>query len=471
MKKLALATLRKYFGFSEFRQGQLEIVLAILQRTDVLAILPTGGGKSLCFQVPALAFQGTTLVVSPLISLMKDQVDHLLAKNIAASYLSSNLERDEIEKRLRKLAEGAYKLFYVAPERLSSTHLINICQKIEIPLLVVDEAHCISLWGHQFRPSYQKIPEFIKKINHKQQKIVTAAFTATANAQTKQEIKHFLSINHAREFAHGFIRSNLIFHNIICPSLFAKNTWIFKLLKKHQKENIIIYCATRKACEQLVKLIECLDFHERYRTAIYHGGLDKEQRELAQNLFLQNKIKIMIATNAFGMGVDKSDVRVIIHYQLSANLENYYQEAGRAGRDGVTSFAYLLYHEADAVIQKGMIESSYTKDSNNRRSVELHKLKIMCQYATSQSCLQDKIANYFAGHSSNICQNCQFCLKRHLGLDDLEEDFIAHQPHAQITIAQLELAAILEPKSLADWQKIPGVGSGIINAYANQTIS
>jgi ATP-dependent DNA helicase RecQ len=472
MEKLALATLRKYFGFSEFRDGQLEIVLAILQRKDVLAILPTGGGKSLCFQVPALALSGTTLVVSPLISLMKDQVDHLLAKNIAASYLSSNLDKSEIEIRLRKLGEGAYKLFYVAPERLSNQHLVAICQKLEIPLLVVDEAHCISLWGHQFRPSYQKIPEFIKKIDQKRKKIVTAAFTATANAQTKKEIKHFLNIDHAQEFAHGFIRSNLIFHNIICPSLFAKNTWLFKLLKDHHSDNIIIYCATRKACEQLLKIIQSLDFHKRYQLAVYHGGLEKEQREIAQDLFLKSKIKIMIATNAFGMGVDKSDVRVIIHYQLSANLENYYQEAGRAGRDGQTSYAYLLYQEADVLIQRGMLIASCQGAVGDRLQVELNKLELMRQYAISHTCLQDKIAKYFGDHDqNNICANCQFCLRRHLDLNQNELDFIDEDHHPALTIQQLELAAILEPRSLDDWKRLPGVGSGIIDAYANQTIS
>lgn len=469
MKTLALSTLRKHFDFEHFREGQLEIVLAILAGRDVLAILPTGGGKSLCFQVPALALPGTTLVVSPLISLMKDQVDHLLAKNIKASYLSSNLEKSEIEARLRQLREGAYKLFYVAPERLSNQRLIAICQELEIPLLIVDEAHCISLWGHQFRPSYKKIPEFIKKINHKQKKIVTAAFTATANAQTKKEIKHFLNINHAQEFAHGFIRENLIFHNINCPSLFAKNTWLFKLLKDHQRDNIIIYCATRKACEQLAKLIVRLDFSHRYQLAVYHGGLEKEQREIAQNLFLKSQVKIMIATNAFGMGVDKSDVRVIIHYQLSANLENYYQEAGRAGRDGETSYAYLLYQEADVLIQRGMLMQSCQADARDRLQIELNKLELMRQYATSRTCLQDKIAKYFGGRDQDkICSNCQFCLHRHFDLDQNELDFIGGEHHPALTIQQLELAAILEPRSLDDWIKLPGVGSGILDSLRNK---
>jgi ATP-dependent DNA helicase RecQ len=342
--------------------------------------------------------------------------------------------------------------------------------------VVIDEAHCISLWGHQFRPSYQKIPQFIEKINATQKKIVTAAFTATANAQTKQEIKHFLAIPQAREFAHGFIRHNLIFHNVVCPSLFAKNTWLFKLLKDHRQDNVIIYCATRKACEQLARLIQRLDFRRSYRLAVYHGGLSKEQREVAQDQFLQSQVQLMIATNAFGMGVDKSDVRVIIHYQLSANLENYYQEAGRAGRDGQTSYAYLLYHDGDFLIQRGMIQHSYQGADPKRLQVELEKLALIRQYATSRTCLQEKIAAYFGDREqAQACANCQFCLRRHLGLNQAEEEFINCIQHQGLTIQQLELAAILEPQSPADWEKLPGVGqgllSGIIEAYANQAIS
>lgn len=477
MQDLALSLLRQHFGFEQFRPGQLEIVTTIIAGQDTLAILPTGGGKSLCFQVPALALEGTTLVISPLISLMKDQVDHLLAKNISASYLSSNLDKSEIEQRLQQLAAGEYKLFYIAPERLQNQRLLSICRQLTIPLVVIDEAHCISLWGHQFRPSYQKIPEFIKKINRQQKKIVTAAFTATANARTKQEIKHFLAIPHAREFAQGFLRSNLIFHNIVCASAFAKTAWLFKLLKHHQGANLIIYCATRKACEQLARLISRLDFRRTYQLAVYHGGLDKEQRELAQDQFLQSQVQVMIATNAFGMGVDKSDVRVIVHYQLSANLENYYQEAGRAGRDGQTSYAYLLYHPSDLDVQRGMIEQSYRAAAPAQLRIELDKLAAMQQYATSQTCLQARIANYFGNREqAQACANCQFCLGRQLGLTQDEEDFIAHTPHPALTIQQLELAAILQPRSLANWAQIPGVGtgilrSGIIDPYADQAIS
>ncbi len=486
-QQIALATLQKFFGFANFRPGQLEIVLAILEQKDVLAILPTGGGKSLCFQVPALIFPGTTLVISPLISLMKDQVDHLEKVGIAATLVSSNLEQKEIDLRLTKLAQGEYKLFYLAPERLSNKKIIEICQKINISYLVVDEAHCISLWGHQFRPSYQKIPEFIKKIQRKNKKIAIAAFTATATSLVITEIKNFLELQNPLTFSGGFLRKNLIFHNLICDSAWSKNLYLFKLLKVHQKENVIIYCCTRVECERLAKLIRYFDFTHRYSVDVYHGGLEKKKREAVQNDFLVGKIKIMIATNAFGMGVDKSDVRVVIHYQISANLENYYQEAGRAGRDGETSFVYLLYYEKDLLIQAEMINSNYQDFDHPRRQIELDKLLTIKKYALSKTCLQEKISAYFGqNQSKNDCQNCYLCLQKKIELNDQEKGFIKNlekinqlylnklqygQLPVVFTISQIELMAILEPKTINDLQKIPGVGSGIISFYANQRIS
>lgn len=487
MSTLAVQTLQQYFGFSQFRSGQAEIVAAILTGKPVLAILPTGGGKSLCFQVPALIFPGVTIVISPLISLMKDQVDHLLAKGIAATYIASNVSQIEQRQRLASLVQGKIKLCYVSPEKLQQDSFIYVCQQLFISMIVVDEAHCISLWGSKFRPSYQKIPEFIKKIKQKNKKIVIAAFTATATPSVVAEIQRYLPFRHPQLFQHGFLRQNLFWHNILCQSTWNKNLLLFKLLKQHPAVPTIIYCSTRIACEQVHDLITSYDFTKQWKCGVYHGGLSQQERENQQNSFLKDETQIMIATNAFGMGVDKSNIRVVIHYQLPAHLENYYQEAGRAGRDGATGHSYLLYQDQDLLIQQQMIMNTYPDQTHPRYQVELEKLQQIQQYAQSSSCLEQHIANYFGDtHHKGYCQNCHHCLQQCITLTQAEQTVVQqleminqtyarkrqlHEPPVLFTIKQIEAIAVLEPKTLADLQKIPGVGSAIIDAYAHSRLS
>ncbi len=491
MSTLALRALQRYFGFPAFRAGQLEIVEAILAEQDVLAVLPTGGGKSLCFQVPALILPGITLVISPLISLMKDQVDHLLAKSIAATYVASNLDQSEQQTRLMELAQGKIKLCYVSPEKLKQSGFIQLCQQLPISMVVIDEAHCISLWGSQFRPSYQEIPQFIEKITQKNKKIVTAAFTATATREVLAEIQNSLKLQKPRFFQQGFLRQNIFWHNLIFQSTFDKNIVLFKLIKQHPNTPIIIYCSTRKACHEVYTLLTYYDFSGSWKCGIYHGGLEQNQREQQQNNFLTGQTQIMIATNAFGMGIDKSDIRVVIHYQLPAHLENYYQEAGRAGRDGQASQSYLLYQDQDLQIQMQMIARNHHNHQQPRYHIELQKLRHMREYAQSTTCLEQRIAAYFGEtEHPGYCQRCHHCLQRSIELDQNEQDFVKqleainqhYHRHRQIneppilfTIKQIELMAILQPKTIDDLQKIPGVGNAIIEAYAdprfNQRIS
>lgn len=481
----ALAILRTRFGFEQFRSGQVAIVQSILARQDTLAILPTGGGKSLCFQVPALLFPGTTVVISPLISLMTDQVEHLQRKHIAASFLNSHLSQKERRQRLQELSQGKYKLFYLAPESLANQTLVNICHHIHVSLLVVDEAHCVSIWGHQFRPSYKKIPDFIKKIQKNTQKIPIAAFTATATPRVKQEIIELLQLHQPQVFAHAFLRENLFFHNICCQSLYDKNLWLFKLLKIHTHTPTIIYCSTRQACENLALLLHRFDFKNERQLACYHGGMAKEIRQQIQTAFLDNRLNIIIATNAFGMGVDKENVKVVIHYQISASLENYYQEAGRAGRNGAASFCYLLYWQNDEEIQKRLLLKAYpavSSDTNRntpkfppRLAIELEKFAAMSQYATSRRCLEAQIDQYFSPHSQHpgYCQHCHYCQPQSLRLTQTEQIMYTklkqinqkyfssvecHQPPVLLTTRQIETLVVLQPQNLTQLSRVPGIG-------------
>lgn len=486
LTRLANSTLKKYFSFSEFRPGQLPIVLSLLERKDTLAILPTGGGKSICFQVPALIFPGTTIVISPLISLMQDQVEHLLAKNIPATFLNSQLSRVERMSRLKNLAAGQYKLLYLAPESLANQQLLKICQQLEISFLVVDEAHCVSIWGHQFRPSYLKIPEFLKKINKSPKKILVSAFTATATPRVKMEICKHLELDDPKIFLQSFLRENLIFHNLLCADVFAKNLLLFKVLKQHRHSPTIIYCSTRLACQQLKNLLEKFSFALQRKIAIYHGGLEKKQRQEIQAQFLSNQLDLIIATNAFGMGVDKDNINLVLHYQIPASLENYYQEAGRAGRNGQLSYCYLLYLPSDLDIQAGLINKSFATDDlelnkaqAKRQQIEIEKLKRMEDYALSRDCLESKIDMYFSEKEQHrgVCQHCANCLDKGLKLSEAEEEIYqklmtfnqqyyetvdCQLPPILFTSQQCEALAVLQPQTPEELSQMPGIGNLIL---------
>lgn len=493
-EQLARQALQKYFGFSAFRPGQEAIVQSLLAGKDTLAILPTGGGKSICFQVPALIFPGTTIVISPLISLMQDQVEHLAAKNIAATFINSQLSRAERQQRLTNLAAGQYKLLYLAPESLANPQLLEVCRQLSIPMLVVDEAHCVSVWGHQFRPSYLKIPQFLAKIKKNEKKIFTAAFTATATPRVKAEIIQYLHLQEPSVFQSSFLRENLIFHNLLCQSRFAKNLLLFKLLKQHHQQPAIIYCATRVTCQQLAQLLLRFNFALHKQLGIYHGGLAKAERQQVQQQFLSNELDLIIATNAFGMGVDKDNIGLVIHYQISASLENYYQEAGRAGRNDQLSYCYLLYFSPDLEIQASLINKSYSGEETDltqtehhrlRRQIEISKLQEIESYALNSHCLEAQIEQYFAQQSQHPghCQHCANCLHSPLQLTEREEAiyqslmaFNRHyfeqvdcqRPPLLLTSQQCEALAILQPTTRAELALMPGIGDFILN---NQHIS
>jgi ATP-dependent DNA helicase RecQ len=398
MLEQAKEILRKYFGYSTFRNGQKEIIANILNSRNTLGILPTGGGKSLCFQIPALLFPGTTLVISPLISLMKDQVDSLSAAEIPATFINSSLSQKELQERIALILKGKYKLVYVAPERFESSSFIDLLNSVDIPLIAFDEAHCISQWGHDFRPSYRSIVSSLKKLN---QKPIIVALTATATENVAHDICGLLQIEPYDTFKTGFARENLAFHVVKGAN---KRDFIVNFLKQHPKQSGIIYASSRKETDQLYNYLTALHFS----VAKYHAGLNENERKDAQDQFVYDEKEIMIATNAFGMGIDKSNVRFVIHYNLPKNIEVYYQEAGRAGRDGEESECYLLFSQQDIQLQKFLIEE--TSLDFDKREQEYNKFNQMVMYCHTEKCLQSYIIEYFDPHSELIeCGKCSNC--------------------------------------------------------------
>jgi ATP-dependent DNA helicase RecQ len=405
-KQKIFYALKKYYGFDTLRRGQFEIINSILNRKDTFCLMPTGAGKSICYQIPAIIFQGITIVISPLISLMKDQVDNLIGNGIKAAYINSTQTIEDIKRILLESSMGEYKILYISPERLESRMFIDMIKDLQISQIAIDEAHCVSQWGHDFRRSYLEISNFI---NGLQNRPVISAFTATATKEVREDSARMLGLSNPYIYKGDINRENL---NLNVLKEIDKLETLKDIVRENCEQSGIVYCASRKEVDELYYYLKDLG----YNVGKYHGGLKDEEKEKFQEDFLYENVDVIVATSAFGMGIDKSNIRFIIHFTLPQNIESYYQEIGRGGRDGEKCNCYLFYSESDIRRVEYIINNS---SSMNRREVQLRKFQGIIDYCNLQECFRKYILNYFGNERKlNYCNNCSNCLK-----DDELKDF------------------------------------------------
>ncbi|HBK5420941.1 TPA: DNA helicase RecQ [Enterococcus faecium] len=443
--------LKQYFGYDEFRPGQKEIIQKVIDQENVLGIMPTGSGKSICYQLPALLLDGLTVVVSPLISLMKDQVDAANQLGIPATFINSSLDGYETARRFQEIDIQQYRLLYIAPERFIMPDFIQAMKRWNVRMIAIDEAHCISHWGHDFRPSYLQMANQLDQLPNRP---VIVALTATATVQVAADIKRLLKIPENNHIQTGFERENLRFQVIKDQK---KEQYLIEYLKINKNQSGIIYAATRKEVDRLYHLLKKFDFS----VGRYHGGLNENERTEMQEAFLYDRLQLIVATNAFGMGINKSNVRFVIHYQIPGSLEAYYQEAGRAGRDGLSSEAILLFSPQDIQVQKFFIQQSQREEGQKQKEYE--KLKAMTEYVYIESCLQQYILNYF-GETSSPCNRCGNCL------DDRE--IVEVTTEAQMVLSCLKRMGenygkqmLMKVLAGSKEQKLQALGFGHLSTY------